>query len=147
MKYSGPPLQYPLMLAPVAKFVGGKLLTAVLTVTVVLIVVWYWRMDPAQRSAVWATVWAALLWTALAAVLPWALFFVPPLVLKAESNAASAAMLAGYLVVDAAAALWLAGWQIGGTLAWGVVLLGLASAAVYNFLVCDYLAERAEDAA
>lgn len=134
------------MIQAIAKFVGGKVLTAVLTVTVVLVVIWYWRLDPADRAAIWTNARLILTWIALAAVLPWALFFVPPLVLKAESNVASAAALLGYLVVDVLLALWLAGWSVGGTLAWAVMILGFLSVAVYNFVVCEYIADWAENA-
>lgn len=134
------------MLASFGKYIGGKVATAILSLTVILIIIWYWRMTPAEREAVWATARSALVWIGLAAVLPWALFFVPPKVVKTESNAASAAMLVAYLLIDAGAALWLAGWGFGGALAWAVVVLGLACAGVYNFVVCEYLAERTEDA-
>lgn len=133
------------MLQAIGKFVGGKVLTAILTVTVALVVIWYYRMDPAQREAIWATARSALVWIGLAIVLPWGLFFVPPLVMKAESNLASAAMLVGYLAVDAVLALWLAEWSIPGTLNRALLVLALACAAVYNLLVCEYLATLSED--
>jgi len=133
------------MIESIGKYIGAKLVTAVLTVTVILIVIWYWRLDDATRAAIWNTVRLTLLWLGLAAVLPWGLFFVPPLVMKAESNIAGAAMLVGYLAVDVLLALWLAGWHVGGTLAWAVMILGFLCAGVYNYLVCDFLAERAEE--
>lgn len=134
------------MIQAIAKYVGGKVLTAVLVVTVAMVVVWYWRMDPAARAAMWHSVRMVLLWVGLAAALPWATFFVPPLVVKAESNLVSGLALAAYVAVDAVLAFWLAGWDIEGTLSWAVVLLGLLSAGVYNFVVCEFLAERAEAA-
>lgn len=133
------------MIQAIAKYVGGKVLTAVLTVTVALVVIWYWRLDPAARAAIWTNARLILTWIGFATVLPWALFFVPPLVLKAESNLVSALTLSAYLLVDVLWALWLSGWAVGGTLAWAVMILGFLCAAVYNFVVCEFLADRAED--
>lgn len=133
------------MIEAIAKHVSGKIITAILAVTVILIIIWYWRLEPAARAALWMSVRLALVWIGLAAALPWALFFVPPLVLKAESNLASALALLGYLLVDVLLALWLAGWGVESTLAWAVMILGFACAGVYNLLVCEFLAERAED--
>jgi hypothetical protein len=132
------------MLQPVAKYVGGKMLTAILTVAVVLVVIWYWRLDPAAREALWSSVRAVLVWLGFVAVFPWALFLVPPMIVRAESNAVSAAALLGYLLVDVLFAFWLAGWSVSGTLIWALLILGFLAAGVYNFIVCEYLAERAE---
>ncbi len=54
-------------------------------------------------------------------------------------------MLIGYLLIDVAAAMWLAGWQVGGALGWAVLVLGFLCAGVYNLVVCEYLASRAQD--
>ncbi len=135
------------MVEGIAKYVGGKLVTAVLTVTVALVVIWYWRLEPEGRAAIWTTARLTLTWIGLAAVLPWATFFVPPLVVKAESNLVSALALAGYLVIDILLALWLAGWAVSGTFAVAAMILGFLCAGLYNFLVCDFLAERADDSA
>ncbi len=134
------------MIQAIAKYVGGKALTAVLTVTVALVVIWYWRLDPQARAAIWNHVRLILTWIGLAAVLPWARFFVPPLVLKAESNLISALGLLGYLVIDVVLALWLAGWSAGSAPAWAFMILGFLCAAVYNFVVCEFIADRAENA-
>ena len=135
------------MMSVLARYIGGKVVTAILTVTVALIVIWYWRLDPEARAAIWSTARLTLLWIALAGAFPWALFFVPAWVLKAESNLASALVLVGYLLVDVLLALWLAGWHVSGTLAWAVMLFGFLCAGLYNHLVCDFLAERAESRA
>jgi hypothetical protein len=134
------------MIQAIAKFVGGKVLTAVLTVSVALVVIWYWRLDPAARAAIWTNARLILTWIALAAVMPWALFFVPPLVIRTESNLVSALTLIGYLLIDILLALWLAGWSVASTLAWSAMILGFLCAAVYNFVVCEFLADRAENA-
>ena len=64
---------------------------------------------------------------------------------KAESNLVSALALVGYLLVDVLLALWLAEWSVSGTLAWAVMVLGFLCAGVYNLVVCEFLADRAEE--
>ena len=133
------------MFGGLAKYVGGKVLGAVLAVAVILVIIWYWRLPLEDRDALWAMVRGTLLWLGLVAALPWALFFVPARIVRMESNAASAAMLAGYLVVDFGFALYLMnGFPAGG---WhrAILVLGLLGAAVYNLIVCEFLAQRAED--
>jgi len=133
------------MLQAVAKYVGAKLLGAAIFVTCLVILIWYWQLDPQTKAAIWFTLRNGLVWIAFAAVWPWALFFVPALVVRAESNLASALTLLGYWAADILAGLWLAGWRVQGALSWTVLLLGFLAAGVYNFVVCEYLACRAED--
>jgi hypothetical protein len=129
----------------IGQYVGGKLLTAVILLTVGLVGFWFYR-HPEDLAALWHTLKLALTWIGFVAVMPWALFFVPQLILRTESNLGSAAMLVGYLILEAAVAFWLAGWSIGGTLDWVLLILGLLTAAIYNFLVCEFIAARVEDA-
>lgn len=129
------------MWASLGKFVGGKAVTAILVVAGGASLIWFWK-HPEALQAIWATLKGVLAWMGFVAVLPWATFFVPGRIVKLESNFAAGAMLGGYLIVDAFVAFWLGGWGFEGTLTWVVVLLGFLSAAVYNFLVCDHLAER-----
>lgn len=135
------------MIEGMGKYVGGKVLTAILFVACALTLIWYWRLAPADREALWSLVSGVLIWVGFVAVLPWALFFVPALVVKAESNAVSALTLVGYLAVDVGMALFLSGGSWGTS--WQAVLMciGFLAAGVYNFLVCDFLAERVEEAA
>ena len=132
------------MFGTLGKYVGGKVLTAIL-VAGVLWTSYYFYQNPEKIKTLWESIRASLVWLGFAAVLPWGLFFVPPLVVKADSNPAAAGMLAGYLVVDVLMAFWLAEWSFGGVLVWGIAILGFLLAAVYNFMVCDFLAEQAEE--
>ncbi len=132
------------MFPAVGKYVGGKVLTAIL-VAGVLWTSYYFYQNPEKIKTLWESIRASLVWLGFAAVLPWGLFFVPPLVVKADSNPAAAGMLAGYLILDILMAFWLAEWSFGGVLVWGLAILGFLLAAVYNFMVCDFLAEQAEE--
>ena len=133
------------MFAAIGKYLGGKALTAILAVASVLVVIWYWRLPPEARAHLWATAQGVLTWMGFVAVLPWALFFIPARVVRAESNAASGLTLATYLVVDLGFALYLTGGRVGDHWSAGLMLVGLLCAAVYNFVVCEFLAQRAED--
>jgi len=128
----------------IGKYVGGKVLTAILVVGVAGAGIWFWR-HPDDLALIWRVVKYALAWIGFVLVLPWALFFVPPWVLSKESNAAGAIMLVGYLAMDVTVAVLLAGGAGHSFLTWVVLLLGFLAAGVYNYLVCDYLATRAED--
>jgi len=129
----------------IGKYVGGRVLTAVLVISSAAGIIWFWK-HPEQLQSLWRVIKFVLAWLGFAIVLPWALFFVPPWVIRKESNLAAGLMLAGYLLLDIVVALFLAGGVRGhGTLTWIVLLLGFLSAGVYNFLVCDYQAEKTEE--
>src|SRR5437870_2791876 len=102
------------MIEGAGKYIGGKVLSAVLVVAAALVVIWYWRMPPADRAAMWGMARGALVWLAFVAILPWALFFVPARVVRAENNWISGLALLGYLAVDAAFAFYLTGGHVGG---------------------------------
>ncbi len=132
------------MFPAAGKYIGGKVLTAIL-VACVLWTSYYFYKNPEKIETLWESTKASLVWLGFVAALPWGLFFVPPRVVKADSNAAAAGMLAGYLVLDVLMAFWLAGWSFGGVLVWGLAILGFLLAAVYNFVVCEFLVEQAEE--
>lgn len=131
----------------ILKYLSGKVVGAVLTVCGVIIVIWYWRLPPESRDTIWSVARGSLIWAGCVAALPWALFFVPQWVVRRfDNNLASVLMLAGFLAVDVALALVMAGpvtqgWQK------AALLFGFLCAAVYNFAVCEFLAQRAEDSA
>jgi len=132
------------MLGWLAKYVGAKVLVAVCALGVVLAGIWFWR-HPEDLRALWTVIRLTLAWLAFAAILPWALFFVPPIVVKQESNPLSAAMVAGYLLIDVLVAFWLAGWRVDSTLGWVVLLAAFLAAGLYNVIVSEFIADRAED--
>lgn len=132
------------MIAKIAQYVGGRLLTAVIVLGVGLTGFWFYR-HPEHIEQLWRAARGGLLWIGFAAMLPWALFFLPRWVLKAESNVLAAGVLLAYLAADVLMALFLAGWDMGGSLSWAMLILGCLIAGFYNFLVCDFLAERFDD--
>ncbi len=133
------------MFATIGQYITGKVVTAILIVSggTALIVAY---KHPEYVEIAWKTLKYALVWLGFVAILPWATFFVTPWVVSRESNLAAGSMLAGYLLVDVLFAFWLMG-GIGqlGILIWAVLVLGFLSAGVYNFKVCEYQAECAEE--
>lgn len=127
------------------KLVGGKILSAVLGVATIIVVIWYWRLPPEARAQIWGTARGALLWLGFVAAMPWALFFVPARLVRAESNLASAIGLLAYLLIDVLFAFYLAGWHVESRWQWGALVIGFLIAGVYNFAVCEFLAQRSDD--
>ncbi len=131
------------MWAAIGKYVGGKVLTAIIVVASLGATFWFYR-HPQHLETLWSVVRNVLAWLGFVIVLPWALFFVVPWVRKRESNLAAALMLVAYLLLDVLVALYLAGWRVGGALSWTVLILGFLAAGVYNFLVCETIDRRIE---
>ncbi len=133
------------MLTSIGQYVGGKVITAVLVVSSAAAVIWFWN-HPEQLATIWRTLQYALVWLGFVLVLPWATFFITTWVISRESNRAAGLMLAGYTLADATGAFILIGRLRGlGTLTWMVLILGFLAAAVYNFKVCEYQANRLEE--
>lgn len=130
--------------AAVGKFVGGKVLSALIFLGVAG-AGFYIYNNPEVVAAIWTVLKYALAWLGFALVLPWATFFVTIWVVKADNNVAGAVWLIGLLAVDVVVALYLLNWHVPGALAWTVLLFGFLSAGVYNFLVCDFQVSRLED--
>jgi len=127
------------------QYIGGKVVTAILAAALLGGGYWCYK-NPDDLKALWHVIKYVVVWIGVVGVLPWATFFVTTWVVARDSNRAAAAMLAGYLVADVVVAICLMGRVSGlGTLTWMVLLLGFLSAAVYNFKVSEYLADRAED--
>ncbi len=133
------------MLTTAGGYIGGKVVTAILVAALLGGGYWCYR-NPDDLRTVWHAIKYAAVWLGVVAMLPWATFFVTTWVIAKDSNCAAALMLGGYALADVLVAVFLIGGVSGlGTLTWMVLFLGFLSAAVYNFKVCEYLAERAED--
>ena len=128
----------------IGKYVGGKVLTAILVVGAALTGFWFYQ-HPDDLSYLWGVLQSVLAWFGIVLVLPWAGFFLMSWVMKFDTNVASGLLLAGYLAIDFLVAVALSGWSVEGTLTWMVLILGLLAAGVYNFLVCEYQAHRIEE--
>ena len=133
------------MFATLAQYITGKVVTAILVVAGGAALIWFWK-HPEQLQAIWKTLKYVVTWIGFVLMLPWALFFITPWVVRKESNAAAGIMLAGFVLLDALVAFYLIGTVRGlGSLSWMVLILGFLSAAVYNLMVCNYQAGRLEN--
>ena len=119
------------------KVVGG----AVLLAAVAGGITWY-RTDDATRQMLLSGTGKIMSWLLIVLLAPWATFFVTTWVAKRDSNAAGAGLVAGYTIIEAALLAWLFNWNIPGATAWTFLIVGALFAAVYNLLVCDWLAEK-----
>lgn len=132
------------MFEAIGKYVGGKVLTAALVFAVAAGGYWCYT-HPDAIQALGQVLKYVLVWLAVVLILPWASLFVTVWVVKQESNVAAAMLLIGLTALDAIFALYLSDWSARGAVTWMVLLFGFLSAGVYNFLVCDFLADRLED--
>lgn len=85
--------------------------------------------------------------TGFIALLPWALFFVPRMAMRTESNAVSGLVLLGYAAVDMGLASYCCGGHLSpGQSRWQVVLLivGFLLAAAAHSVVCEFLAQQSK---
>ena len=134
-----------MVLETIGKYVGGKVVTAILVVSSVGAGIWFWN-HPEDLRTIWLTIKYVLVWMGIVVLLPWATFFVATWVVAKESNAAAAVMLLGYALVDIVVAFLLIGGVSGHNfLTWMVLVLGFLSAGVYNFKVCEYQAGRLDE--
>lgn len=132
------------MMEAIGKYVGGRVLTAVLVLATGGAGIWFWR-HPEHLQTLWNTIKYVLVWLGFVLVLPWAGFLATQWVVAKDSNPAAALLLAGYVLADVLVAIYLIEGVSGhDALTWMVLLLGFLSAGVYNFLVCDFLADRLE---
>jgi len=133
-----------MVFAEIGKYVGGKVITAILFFAVVAGGYWCYT-HPEQLRALGTLAKYVLIWLGLVLVLPWASFFMTGWVVRQDSNIAGGLLLFGLTLIDALVAFYLADWSVSGAVTWMVLLFGFLSAGVYNFIVCDWQAARLED--
>ena len=124
------------------KTVTGKVVGGAVALAAVAGGITWYRTDDATRQMLLSGTGKIVSWLLIVLLAPWATFFVTTWVAKRDSNAAGAALVAGYTIVEAALLAWLFNWNSPGATAWTFLIVGALFAAVYNLLVCDWLAEK-----
>lgn len=124
------------------KTVTGKVVGGVVALAVIAGGITWWRTDPQTRQMLLSGAGRIVSWAMIVLLAPWATFFVTTWIAKRDSNAAGAALVAAYTIVEALLLAWLFQWHIPGGTAWTFLIVGALFAAVYNLLVCDWLAEK-----
>jgi hypothetical protein len=124
------------------KTVTGKVVAGAVALAVVAAGISWWQMDEATRQMLLSGTGKIVSWLLIVLLVPWATFFLTTWVAKRESNAAGAALVAGYTVLEAVLLAKLFEWNVRTPTAWTFLIVGALFAAVYNLLVCDWLAEK-----
>jgi hypothetical protein len=124
------------------KTVTGKVISGIAGLVIVLAAISWWRMDPATKDLLLSSTGKIVSWLGIVMLLPWATFFLSARVGRMDSNGASAVLVLGYTLAEAAGLLWLFGWGLPGPTAWSFFAVGVLVAGVYNLLVCDWIAEK-----
>lgn len=102
-----------------------------------------WQMGPEARAALWSGAWRSVAWLAIVAAVPWSGALFIRRLGDVGSNWVGVALLASLTVVDIlAGAALLTAWP-SGVWTWLAAMTLLALAGAYNFLVSEYLADRA----
>src|SRR5436190_24052126 len=124
------------------KTVTGKVVAGAVALAVVATGISWWRMDEETRQLLLSGTGKIVSWLFVVLLAPWASFFVTAWVAKRESNAAGAALVASYTILEAVLLVWLFNWNIPGPTAWTFLAAGTLFAGVYNLLTCDWIAEK-----
>ena len=124
------------------KTVTGKVVAGAVMLAVVAAGISWWQMDEATRQMLLSGTGKIVAWLLVVLFAPWATFFLTTWVAKRESNAAGAALVASYTVLEAVLLAWLFDFNVPSATAWTFLVVGALFAAVYNLLVCDWLAEK-----
>ena len=121
---------------------GEKILGWVALGLLVLAAYGVYRMGPEGRGAVLSAAGRTVGWIAFVALLPWISRFFVKRLLSVGENWVGLLLIGGLLVVDVLVGLWLLGGLPTGVWSWIVSLAAIGVAGAYNFLVCEYVAER-----
>jgi FtsH-binding integral membrane protein len=124
------------------KTITGKVVTGVVALAVVATGISWWQMDESTRRTLLSGAGRIVSWLGVVMLVPWATFFVTTWVARRQSNAAAAAMVAIYTIIEAVLLAWLFGFNVPGVTAWTFLSAATLFAGVYNLLTCDWIAER-----
>lgn len=135
----------------VGKFVGAKIAGTLISIAVLAGCVWcYYNWGTVQSAG--RVVLNTIIWTAIAAALPWSSYlYLRPLMafqnnLNSERAAAavSIGLIGAYTLLDIIVAFWWLEWGTMGGFARFVVVVGFIAAAAYNFVICESLARHVD---
>ena len=124
------------------KTVTGKVISGIAGLVIVISGISWWRMDPATKDMLLSGTGKIVSWFGIVMLVPWATFFLIGWVSRVEKNAAGAALVFGYTLLEMIFLAWLFGWRLPGPTAWSFFAVGALVAGVYNLLVCDWIAEK-----
>jgi FtsH-binding integral membrane protein len=124
------------------KSVTGKVVSGIVALAVIAGGISWWRTDPAMRDLLLNGAGKIASWLGIVLLIPWATFFIVSKVARMESNAAGAALIAGYTILETVLLAWQFQWHMPSATAWTFLLVGGLFAGVYNLFTCDWIAEK-----
>jgi hypothetical protein len=124
------------------KSVTGKVVSGLVALGVIAAGISWWQMDPDTRQMLLTGTGRILAWFGIMLALPWASFAIIARVAKLDSNLAGGVLVGSYTLLETALLAWLFHFHLPGATAWTFLLLGGLVAAVYNLLICDWIAEK-----
>ena len=120
---------------------GEKVIGWIILGLLIFLGIAIYRMPAETKAYIWSCIWRSVVWTLIAAAVPWAARFVMRRIMEVGSNWAGVGLLAALVLVDLiAGTLLLTGWPAG-FWPWTAALGALAVAGTYNYLVTEYLAD------
>jgi hypothetical protein len=125
------------------KTIIGKVVTAGLVLGVAIAVMGWWRMDQETRDTAVQNATRLGAWGILVLLIPWALFWLIGWVARAESNAKGALLVLGITLAELGWLGFMFGFKNYTAVNWTFFIAAGVVAVVYNLLVCDWIAERA----
>ena len=124
------------------KSVTGKVVSGLVALGVIAAGISWWQMDPDTRQMLLSGTGRILGWFGIMLALPWASFAIISRVAKLDSNVAGGVLVGTYTVLETFLLALLFHFHLPGATAWTFLLLGGLVAAVYNLLICDWIAEK-----
>src|SRR3954470_21405009 len=124
------------------KTMTGKVISGIAGLVIVLSGISWWRMDAGTKQMLLSSTGKIISWFGIVILVPWATFFVIGWVARMEKNAAGAALVFAYTLIEALLLAWLFDWHLPGATAWTFFAVGALVAGVYNLLACDWIAEK-----
>jgi hypothetical protein len=124
------------------KTITGRVATGLIALAVVAAGISWWQMDPSTRQELVTGAGRILAWLGVVLVWPWASFAIISRVAKRDTNLSAAILVLSYTVLETILLAWLFHWHMPGATAWTFLALGCLVAAVYNLLICDWIAEK-----
>ncbi len=122
--------------------VGEKVLTGIIFALLIVLAVGVYRMGPEARGAIISGIGRTLVWIGIAALLPWSVRLFIRRLIEIGQNWVGLALITGLTVIDVVVGLILIGGLPAGGWGWFSAVTALGIVATYNYLVCEYLADR-----